>query len=144
MAREGVRVDGVRDLIRALRQAERDDVVKEMGRSNKAIGQLVIERLRPLPKTVGRGAGARVRPSATSRLVQLRAGGKHRAVDADGRPHTSPKQMYVESWGRVWVGRRSRRPHLVGTALRVMPDIEDRYWRGIDRAMSFLDPKKGR
>lgn len=138
----GIRVSGVRDLVRELRRAEQGELVKEMGRSNKAIGQLVIERLGPDPKTVGRGAGAKVRPSASARLVQLRAGGKHRAVDPDGRPHSSPRQMHVESWGRIWVGRRTRRPHIVGTARRVMPDIEERYMDGIARALSFF--KRGR
>lgn len=138
----GIRVQGVRPLIRELRRAEQGELVKEMGRSNKAIGQMVIQRLGPDPKRVGRGAGAKVRPSASSRLVQLKAGGKHRAVDPEGRPHTSPKQMYVESWGRIWVGRRTRRPHIVGTARQVMPDIEERYMDGIARAMSFF--RRGR
>lgn len=139
MADDGIRVEGVRELIRALRQAERSDLVKEMGQSNRAIGELVITRLRPLPKNVGAGAGARVRPSATARLVQLRAGGKHRREDPDGRPHTSPRDIYRESWGRIWRRRGQRRPHIVGTAIQVMPRIEARYMDGIARAMSFLE-----
>lgn len=139
----GIRVEGVRPLIKALRQAEAHDLVKEMGQANKAIGLLVIERLAPLPKTVGRGAGAKVRPSASARLVQLRAGGKHRTVDPEGRPHTSKQEIYRESWGRIWTRRGQRRPTIVGTALRVMPGIEKQYMEGIARALSFLDPKVG-
>lgn len=142
MADFGIRVEGVRPLIRELRRAGQDDLVKEMGRSNKEIGQLVIERLAPLPKTVGAGAGAKVRPSASARLVQLRAGGKHRAVDSDGKPHTSPREIAMESWGRIWRRRGQRRPHIVGTARQVMPDIESRYMDGIARAMSFLEPRR--
>lgn len=135
----GIRVEGIRPLIRELRRADQGELVKEMGRSNKAIGELIIQRLGPAPKTVGKGAGAKVRPSATARLVQLRAGGKHRAVDSEGKPHTSPRQMYVESWGRIWLRRRNRRPHIVGTARQVMPDIEERYMDGIARALSFFE-----
>lgn len=135
----GIRVDGVREMIRALRQAEKDDLVKQLGQSNKAIGQIVIDRLGPPPKTVGQGAGSKVRPSATARLVQLRTGGQHRATDPDGRPHTSPKAMYRESWGRIWTRRPTKRPHIVGTVLEVMPDIERRYLDGIKNALSDFD-----
>lgn len=144
MADDGIKVEGVRDLIRALKQSGETEIPKQMGRENKAIGQIIIDRLRPLPKTVGRGAGAKVRPSATARLVQLRAGGKHRDTDEDGRPHSNNREVYRESWGRIWTRRGRRRPHIVGAAREVMPEIEERYWRGVARAMSYLDPKKGR
>lgn len=125
--RDGIRVDGVRELTRALNRAGSVEQKKAMGAANKAIGQEVIARLQPLPQTVGLGAGAKVRPSASSRLVQLRAGGAHR--------EKGPTDPPLATWGKQWRPRRNRRPHIVGTALRVYPNIEKTYLEGIDRAL---------
>lgn len=129
MVAPGVRVEGVRELSRALSKAGGRDLQKQLGRSNKAIGQLVISRLQPLPETVGLGAGAKVRPSAQGRLVQLVAGGKHRAVSGD------LSDIRLQQWGRRFKPRTTKRPHIVGTALKRMPDIEKLYMRGVEAAV---------
>lgn len=131
LASDGIRVEGVRDLTRALNRAGGRDLTKQMGQANKAIGQTVIARLSPSPVNVGSGAGAKVRPSASARLVQFKAGGAHRVGDADawgGLP--------AVPWGRVPAARRrQRRPHIVGTAIKVYPRIERDYLAAIDRIL---------
>lgn len=121
----GVRVEGVRELLTALRKAERADLRKQLGQANREIGAEVIRRLQPLPDSVGLGAGATVRPSANARLVQLKAGGAHRNTGAP-----------VAQWGRRHAPRDTPRPHIVGTALRVFPRIENTYLEAIDRIVS--------
>lgn len=138
---QGIRVEGVRELTRALNRAGSKDLTKEMGQANKRIGQTIISRLSPKPVTVGRGAGAKVRPSASARLVQLRAGGAHRN-DPENRerwgraPGSSAPAIAAVPWGRVPPkSRSSRRPTIVGTALKVFPRIEDEYLNAMDRIL---------
>lgn len=124
----GVRVEGVRELTRALNSAGRQDLTKAMGAANKQLGVEIIARLQPLPASVGLGAGAKVRPSASARLVQLKAGGAHR----DG---PSDRAVAVRSWGRRPVNRGGPRPNIAETALRALPRIERRYLEAIDDAV---------
>lgn len=92
-----------------------------MGQSNKAIGQSVIDRLAPLPKESGSGAGAKVRPSADRARVLLRAGGGHR-------------KQRRQQWGKRFVPRSNPRPFILGTALRQQDQIEREYLDGIKQA----------
>lgn len=131
MVAPGIRVEGVRELSRAMRQAGGRDLQKQLGRSNKAIGQLVISRLQPLPERVGLGAGAKVRPSANARLVQLMAGGAHRF-----QPGDSKQDMVRRQWGRRFKPRTNARPHIVGTAIQRMDNIERLYMRGVEAAVN--------
>lgn len=119
----GIRIEGHRELQRAISKAVDRDLPKRIGQVHKEVGRFVISRLQP--KSVGKGAGALVRPSATRREVLLRVGGAHRDVRA-------------LQWGKrqVWPGGQPpRRGHIVGTAL----DHEDRIRRmlldGIDKAL---------
>ena len=138
MREDGIRVEGVRELTRALNKAGGRDLTKQMGAANKRIGQTVIDRLSPRPVTVGRGAGSKVRPSASSRLVQLRAGGAHRA-DPTRRQEWGGRTAYVP-WGINPRPRRgTRRPHIAGTALRVYPQIERDYLAAIDRVLEGVE-----
>ena len=130
MVAAGIRVEGVRELSRSLKQAGGRELQKQLGRSNKAIGQLVISRLQPLPERVGLGAGAKVRPSANARLVQLMAGGAHRFEPGD-----SKQDMVRRQWGKRFKPRMNERPHIVGTAIKRLPNIEDLYMRGIEAAV---------
>jgi hypothetical protein len=139
MATEGIRVEGVRELTSALNKAGSKDLTKEMGQANKQIGQTIIDRLSPKPVTVGTGAGARVRPSASARLVQLKAGGKHRALPETAARWGSMKQT---PWGRVPnANRATRRPNILGTALKVYPTIEKDYLDAIDRILNKVGRK---
>lgn len=141
MPAKGIRVDGVRELTRALNRAGGRDLTKAMGRANKTIGEEVIARLSPRPVTVGYGAGAKVRPSANARLVQLKAGGSHRLDPQErkdwGRASgSSAPDVAMVPWGRRYPAKRAtRRPDIAGTALRVYPRIERAYLRGIDEAL---------
>lgn len=123
-------VDGLREFNRAVRRSVDDDLPKRIGRANKAIGELVITRLRPRPEpaAVGAGRGAEVRASASKREVQLRVGGAHRKV--------VPQQQ----WGKNPVRsfrRAPQRPYIVETADRNYDEISDRYLTAIAAA---LDP----
>jgi|AntDeeMinimDraft_6_1070357.scaffolds.fasta_scaffold05058_5 hypothetical protein len=131
MVAEGIRVEGVRDLSRAMKQAGGRELQKQLGRSNKAIGQLVISRLQPLPERVGLGAGAKVRASANARMVQLMAGGAHRAEG--GRQLSDIRKR---QWGRRYKPRMTKRPNIVGTAIKRTPNIADLYMRGVEAAAS--------
>lgn len=129
-AEDGIRVEGVRELSRAMRDAGGRELQKQLGRSNRAIGQLVISRLQPLPERVGLGAGAKVRASANARLVQLMAGGAHRAG-----PGETLDDIRMRQWGRRFAPRTNKRPHIVGTAIRRTPNIEQLYLRGVEAAV---------
>lgn len=74
----GVRVEGVRELVRAIGAMDAD-VRKGIGQENKAIGQRVIDAAGPKPTAVGAGAGAMPRASATTTSVRIMAGGSWRA-----------------------------------------------------------------
>lgn len=129
MVAPGVRVEGVRELTRALNRAGHSELTKRMGQKNKAIGDLVIDRLQPLPASVGLGAGATVRSSASARLVQLRTGGKHREAP-------SPRLTALQQWGRRHRPRRSDRPYIARTAINALPNINELYMQGVDEAIA--------
>jgi hypothetical protein len=139
MVAAGIRIEGVRELTRALNKAGGRELTKSMGAANRAIGEDVIKRLSPKPVTVGEGRGARVRPSSSARLVQLLAGGRHRLAAKDDwpttRPSSDPTVAFVP-WGvRPRARRSTRRPNIAATALQILPDIQDRYLAGIDDAL---------
>lgn len=120
-----IRVEGYRELQRAVSKAVDTDLPKRIGQVHKDIGTFVISRLQP--KAVGEGAGASVRPSATRREVILRVGGGHR----DEEPR-------VLQWGKRQKfpgGAPPERPHIVGTAPRHQAEIEDMFLEGIDAAL---------
>lgn len=117
----GIQVEGVRELTAALNKLGRQDLTKAMGANNKAAGNTILDRLQPLPASVGLGAGANVRASANARLVQLIAGGAWRNAGAP----------YMQ-WGKKFAPRSNPRPDIAGSALRVMPTLEDQYMGGID------------
>ena len=131
MVAPGIKIEEVRDLSRAMKKAGGRELQKQLGRSNKAIGQLVISRLQPLPERVGLGAGAKVRPSANARLVQLMAGGAHRFEPGD-----SKNDMVKRQWGKRFRPRTNPRPHIVGTAIKRTENIERLYMRGVEAAIN--------
>lgn len=120
-----IRVEGYREFQRAVSKAADKDLPKKIGQVHKDIGAFVISRL--TPKAVGKGAGARVRPSASRREVILRVGGGHR--------NENPR---VLQWGKTqeWPrGNPPDRAHIIGTARRHQAEIERMLLDGIEAAL---------
>jgi hypothetical protein len=117
-----VNIEGIRELRLLLKQVGGRDLQKELGKVHRSIGELVIRRLGGASSGVGEGRGADIRPSAATREVMLRVGGSHR----DARSW---------QWGQTqrWpAGQAPSRPHLIGAAQAIQPQIEDRYLDGVD------------
>lgn len=118
-----IRIEGWRELQREISRASDKDLPKQIGRVHKEVGEMVISRLRP--QSVGSGAGASVRPSATRREVILRVGGGHRDVR-------------LLQWGRrqEWPGGDAPdRPDIIGTARRHEDEIIDALLEGVEKAL---------
>lgn len=128
MSAPRIKVEGLQELNRTLRRAKDRNLVKAVGRANKQVGRLFIDRYldpKPTPQAVGRGGGSSVRPSAAKRELKLRVGGKHRA---DNQP--------VGQWGRRTVRGRDAdgrflpapsRPYIIESAFRRRDEIS-RLW----------------
>lgn len=115
----GFRVEGVRDLVKALGQID-PELRKEIGRRNKAIGTSVIERSFPKPLGVGAGAGAKPRASATTSVLRIMAGGSWRSGSVEERNR--------QPWGRRPKPRGGeKRPYIRRSAVAHMPEIERSY-----------------
>lgn len=125
-------VDGLKELVNAVRAAKDGALRREMGQANKQIGELVISKLqpRPDPAAVGVGKGAEVRPSASMRDVILRVGGAHRR---------NPPQSL---WGSRAVTRprqaRPLRPYIKQTAADHMDEISDAWLHAIARGLAAV------
>lgn len=109
----GVRVEGVRELVRAIGALDAE-ARKGIGQANKAIGQRVIDQAQPQPATVGAGAGATPRASATTTSVRIIAGGSWR-----------PERFY--QWGRSWRERATERPYIRASFEKNLPTLERDY-----------------
>lgn len=111
---DAVKIDGVRDLVRAIGKID-PGLRKELGRRNKAIGQSIIDRSFPKPINVGAGGGAKPRASATTNVLRIMAGGSHRSD-------------YRQQWGRRPKSRDGvKRPFIRRSAEAHMPEIERDY-----------------
>jgi hypothetical protein len=122
-----LQVEGVRELNRLLRAAGGPVLQKELGKVHKQIGQMVIDRLGGPDTGIGVGGrpGATISPSAATREVLLRVGGSHR--NGWGK---------VGRWGRKWNRQeRGKRPHLIGAAFDIEPQITKTYLDGVDRVL---------
>lgn len=117
-----IEVEGYKEFQRAVARADKE-LAKRIGQVHKDIGAFVISKLQP--KSVGEGAGATVRPSATRREVLLRVGGAWR-------------DEHQQQWGKrqEWPGGHAPdRPDIVGTAIRHQAEIEQRLLDAIDKAL---------
>lgn len=115
----GFRVEGVRDLTRALGQVE-PELRKELGQKNKAIGQSIIDRSFPKPINVGAGAGAKPRASATTNILRIMAGGSWRSGSVEKRNR--------QPWGKRPKSRGGvKRPFIRRSAEAHMPEIKRDY-----------------
>jgi hypothetical protein len=121
-----LKIEGVRDLNRLLRRVGGRDLQKQLGQVHRKIGEMVISRLGGTRTGVGQGRGEQIRPSAATREVLLRVGGAHRGQDRRTQ------------WGirQVWpAGQPPSRPHLIGAAVDIQPEIEREYMDGIDKIL---------
>jgi hypothetical protein len=126
-----LQIEGVRELNRLLRAAGGPVLQKELGKVHKQIGQMVIDRLGGPNTGIGAGAGATIRPSAATREVLLRVGGAHRASWGQGS-----EKGKVGRWGKKWNRQeRGKRPHLIGAAFDIEPQITKTYLDGVDRIL---------
>jgi len=111
---EAVRVEGVRELVRAIAAVD-PKLRKELGQRNKAIGQRIIDKAFPKPESVGAGQGAKPKASATTNVLRIVSGGAHR-------------KHRVQQWGRRRVPREGiKRPYIRRSAEQDMPAIERDY-----------------
>lgn len=124
MARDQVRlsIDGVEQTARALKALGGAPLQRELGQANKKIGGMIADQAGGKRTGVGAGRGSTIRPSAASREVTLRVGGKHR----DNRK---------EQWGvqQKWPGGDPpERPNIIGAAVEIEDRISDEYAKAID------------
>lgn len=120
-----IEVEGYAEFRRAVARSNKD-LAKRLGQVHKDVGAFIISKLQP--KSVGEGAGAKVRPSATRREVMLRVGGGWRG---DGP---------VKQWGKEqeWPGGDPPdRPDILGTAERYQTEIEQKL---LDAVMKAYKP----
>jgi hypothetical protein len=118
---KGIKVEGVRELNRALAAANKE-FPKRIARANKAIGDLIISRVFPQPRSSGAGRGAAPRATASRNFVAIRAG-------------RTERKHYVQQWGTRYVPRDNPRPYILRAAQRSVPDIEQRYLDGIETVL---------
>jgi len=115
-----IEVEGYKEFRRAVARADKE-LAKKLGQVHKDVGAFVISKLQP--PSVGEGAGAKVRPSATRREVLLRVGGTWR-------------DEHQRQWGKKqeWPGGHAPdRPDILGTAERHQAEIEQRLLNLIDK-----------
>jgi hypothetical protein len=120
MRNGGIVVEGMTELRANFRRLGGPDMVKELGQVHKRVGELVISRAGGASTGVGTGTGATIRPSATTREVQLRVGGRHRARFGKWR-----------QWGIGQVWPPPSRPFLIGAAREAEGPIIEEYLRGV-------------
>lgn len=114
---EPTRIEGVRELVRAIGSID-PALRKELGQRNKQIGQRIIDRAYPKPESVGAGAGAKPRASATTNVLRIIAGGGHRqSIEIDGQ------KRWVMQWGRKMKERKVKRPYIRKSAEADMDNV---------------------
>jgi hypothetical protein len=117
----GVRVDGVRELVRAIGTID-PALRKELGRRNKGIGQNIIDRSYPKPLNVGGGLGAKPRASATTNVLRIISG-------------TTTRKDHRQQWGRRFESRDGvKRPYIRRAAEELMPAVERAYMDALKSA----------
>lgn len=119
-------VTGLDDTRKVIRDVAGKEGQKALGKVHKRIGErILIPALGGKDTGVGEGRGSKIRPSAASRQVTLRVGGKHR-------------EDKKEQWGQEQVWPPPDRPHIIGTAVEHQDDIEREYRDGLMEELSRL------
>ena len=134
-----IKIDGIKELRRAVRNAVDKDLPKRMSQANKKIGEQIIGKWLtppPRPETVGTGRAAKIRPSATRFDVVLRVGGVHRTRMNTPVPTKSKNRFALAPWGKPkQIFMQGPRPHILGSALDHREEIIDMYFEGIKLAV---------
>lgn len=118
-------IEGKRELDRTLKAWGGKEGRKELGQVHKTIGGMVIDQAGGADSGVGSGAGSKLRPSAATREVTIRAGGKHRS-------------RKVQQWGKTPVMPHPFRPNIVGAAEQIKDRISDAYLDGVESVLRPL------
>lgn len=121
MVQPRMAIEGHRDLSRRLNQIGGKELRKEYGQVHKRIGERVIREAGGKQTGVGAGRGASIRPSASTREIQVRVGGPHR-------------ESAKAQWGvrQQWPGGDPPdRPHLIGAATSIQGEIMQMYEDGV-------------
>lgn len=135
---KGIRIEGVRPLVRALRAAGDDGLQAELKAEHAELAQLVADTARPdVPRRSGKLAGS-LRTSATVRAGMVRIG--KASVPYAGPVHfgwpTRPNP------GRGWRGGPiSPNTFLYDALDRRGPEVMDRYRAAVDRIAAAITPE---
>lgn len=107
-------------------------MVKQLGAVHKRVGEIVIARAGGAETGVGRGTGATIRPSASTRSVVLRVGGRFRARFGNWR-----------QWGVDQVWPPPERPYILGAAEAAQDEVLDVYLAGVNEIAAPLRVERG-
>lgn len=127
---EPIRVVGLRELTRALRQTDAA-LPKEIRVAHNDVSGLLIAETRPkIPRRSGRAAGS-LRAASTRKAVRVKAGGRR-----------APYYPWLDFGGRVGKGKSIKRPFLPDGRylyesyyqLRSQGRIQERYVEALSRA----------
>lgn len=125
-----VTVEGLDEFRRAAKRAADTRLPRKISQAHKKIGGGLASRVQAAsdPRAVGRGAGAKVTPSADEREAVLAAGGSHRAGNVPRAP-----------WGRLWGvtgGQEApERPYLIELAEQQRDQIDRELLAAVSDAM---------
>jgi hypothetical protein len=115
-------VEGMDEVRAAFRRLGGPEMVKQLGQVHKRVGELVIAKAGGEQTGIGSGSGATIRPSASTKDVQLRVGGRHRARFGKWR-----------QWGKTEIFPPPEpRPYLIGAAVAAQDQILDAYLEGVN------------
>lgn len=121
MVQPRMEIEGAREVSRQLKQVGGKELRKEYGQVHKRIGERVIAQAGGKKTGVGEGRGASMRPSASTREIQVRVGGPHRG---SARAQWGVRQVWPS-------GVPPERPHLIGAAVDIQGEIMDMYQDGL-------------
>lgn len=114
-----IKIEGIRELTRAIDRVNHD-LVLEIQRRNKELGERIIRSAVPRPLNVGSGPGAVPRPSASRNVLRIMAGGSWRT------------HWPAQPWGRIQSPRRENpRPYIWEAGARQIQWAMERYLEGL-------------
>jgi hypothetical protein len=115
-------VDGMDEVRAAFKAMGGAPMLKQLGQVHKRVGEIVIAKAGGAATGIGAGSGATIRPSASTRDVQLRVGGRFRANFGKWR-----------QWGETQMFPPPEpRPYLVGAAIAAEDEILEAYVEGVN------------
>lgn len=121
MVQPRMQIEGAQQVSRQFQQIGGKELKKEYGQVHKRIGERVIREAGGKQTGVGEGRGASMRPSASTRDIQVRVGGPHRETDKS-------------QWGtrQKWPGGDPPdRPNIIEKARDIQGEIMDMYEDGL-------------